>query len=170
MSTHLDCPACRTLDGADPSHEPGRAGALASGVKHERTVLEDISRAEDRAADAITSFAGSMHFVYIHSLWFAAWIVVNLGLFGAALAFDPYPFGLLTMIVSLEAIFLATFVMITQNRQAQRADVRSELDFENNVRAEIWAVHIGHALDIDPVHVERAVRQAIDGFKRVQEA
>ena len=63
---------------------------------------------QNRIADTITSFAGSMWFVYIHVVWFAAWI-----LFGV----EDYPYGLLTMIVSLEAIFLSTFVMITQNRQ-----------------------------------------------------
>jgi uncharacterized membrane protein len=63
---------------------------------------------QNRVADAITAFAGSMWFVYIHILWFGVWI---------GLRVEHYPFGLLTMIVSLEAIFLATFVMITQNRQ-----------------------------------------------------
>ena len=63
---------------------------------------------QNRIADAITTFAGSMWFVYIHVLWFAAWI---------GLKVERYPYGLLTLIVSLEAIFLATFVMITQNRQ-----------------------------------------------------
>ena len=65
---------------------------------------------QNRIADSITSFAGSMKFVYIHIVWFGLWIV---------LAIDHYPFGLLTMIVSLEAIFLSTFVMISQNRQDQ---------------------------------------------------
>jgi uncharacterized membrane protein len=75
--------------------------------------------------------------------------------------FDEFPFGLLTMIVSLEAIFLATFVMVSQNRQAARADVRSQLDFETNLRAEIWAIHIGAKLGIDHDHVEDIVRRAI---------
>src|SRR2546425_812731 len=60
-----------------------------------------------RMADLITNFAGSMAFVYIHAIWFTLWIVLRV---------EPFPFGLLTMIVSLEAIFLATFVMISQNR------------------------------------------------------
>ena len=77
-----------------------------------------------------------------------------------------FPFGLLTMIVSLEAIFLATFVMVSQNRQAARSDVRSQLDFENNVRAEIWSVHIGAVLGIDEAHVEDVVRHAIDAQNR----
>jgi hypothetical protein len=58
------------------------------------------------------------------------------------------------MIVSLEAIFLSTFVMISQNRQAARTDVRSELDVETNVRSEIWSVHIGRQLGLDPHEVE----------------
>ena len=69
---------------------------------------------QNRAADAITRFAGSMVFVYIHIIWFACWIG-----FGV----EAYPFGLLTMIVSLEAIFLSTFVMISQNRADARRQV-----------------------------------------------
>ncbi len=65
------------------------------------------------------------------------------------------------MIVSLEAIFLATFVMVSQNRQAARSDLRSQLDYENNLRGEIWAIHIGAKLGIDPEHVEEAVRLAL---------
>jgi len=69
------------------------------------------------------------------------------------------------MIVSLEAIYLSTFVMISQNRQAERSEVRSEIDFENNVRAEVWAVHIGQALGLDVDHVEDIVGQVIQGYK-----
>ena len=86
---------------------------------------------------------------------------VNIGILGAALKFDQYPFGLLTMIVSLEAIFLSTFVMVSQNRQAERSDIRSQLDFETNLRAEIWAVHIGAQLGIETAHVEDVIRDAI---------
>jgi uncharacterized membrane protein len=73
--------------------------------------------AEDRVADAVTAFAGSMRFVYVHVLWFAGWI-----LFGV----EDYPFGLLTMIVSLEAIFLTTFVMISQNRSDEKNEVLAD--------------------------------------------
>ena len=65
------------------------------------------AKLQNRIADAITRFAGSMAFVYFHVLWFAVWIIFGI---------EGYPFGLLTMIVSLEAIFLSTFVMISQNR------------------------------------------------------
>jgi len=77
---------------------------------------------QNRVADKITGFAGSMVFVYVHIVWFAIWIVMNTGLAGKAAEFDPFPFGLLTMIVSLEAIYLSTFVMISQNR----ADAKRE--------------------------------------------
>ena len=66
----------------------------------------------------------------------AFWIAVNLGILGVGLQFDKYPFGLLTLVVSLEAIFLSTFVMISQNRQARAAEIRSELDYRTNVIAE----------------------------------
>jgi uncharacterized membrane protein len=69
---------------------------------------ERARSAQNRVADAITRFAGSMWFVYLHIAWFSIWIASGL---------EHYPYGLLTMIVSLEAIFLSTFVMISQNRQ-----------------------------------------------------
>lgn len=72
---------------------------------------------QNRVADAITTFAGSMMFVYIHLLWFAVWIVFKV---------EKYPFGLLTMIVSLEAIFLSTFVMISQNRADAKRQVLAD--------------------------------------------
>jgi uncharacterized membrane protein len=79
-----------------------------------RHARERSKRRENRAADQITQFAGSMKFVYIHAIWFALWI---------ALGVERYPFGLLTMIVSLEAIFLSTFVMISQNRADEKRQV-----------------------------------------------
>ncbi len=80
-------------------------------VHHAQERAEDF---QNRIADAITRFAGSMTFVYLHVIWFAAWI---------SLGVEDYPFGLLTMIVSLEAIFLSTFVMISQNRADARRQV-----------------------------------------------
>jgi uncharacterized membrane protein len=163
----LTCPACRAIDKSD-GVEDGRIHLVMSErVRDERRIVRAVKQAQDRVADRVTAFAGSMSFVYIHGLWFGAWILVNLGLHVAGLPkFDPYPFGLLTMIVSLEAIFLATLVMISQNRQAHRSDIRSAIDFENNVRSELWAVHVGYALGIDTDHVETVVRQTIDAYPR----
>lgn len=120
-----------------------------------------LARSQDRAADGITNFAGSLSFVYLHSVWFGLWIALNIGILGSAIAFDKFPFGLLTMIVSLEAIFLSTFVMVSQNRHARRDGVRSQLDFETNLRAEVWALHIGAQLGISTDHVEDVTRRAI---------
>ena len=75
-----------------------------------------------RLADVITAFSGSMRFVALHVAWFAIWIGINL----IGPVFDPFPFGLLTMIVSLEAIFLSTFVLISQNRVEERQQAVAE--------------------------------------------
>ena len=160
------CQACLTIDRADGVEDGNLYKVEHYSTRNEKSLLRSLQRTQDRVADAITTFAGSLNFVYIHSVWFGVWILVNVGLLGAALEFDKFPFGLLTMIVSLEAIFLSTFVMVSQNRQAARADIRSELDFETNLRAEIWAVHIGQQLGIDPTHVEEVVRKAIEGSRK----
>ena len=92
---------------------------------------------DDRLSDAITGFVGSMRFVYVHTVWFGVWILINLGLIVFfKLKFDPYPFGLLTLVVSLEAIFLSTFVMISQNKQSKREEIRAQMDYETDVKAE----------------------------------
>ena len=158
------CAACEIIDGFDGVRD-GEFGNLAHyTTKRQRTLLSLLQRAQGKIADRITRFAGSMVFVYVHITWFAVWILLNVGLDGINHEFDKFPFGLLTMIVSLEAIFLATFVMISQNRQAARSDLRTKLDFENNIRSEIWSVHIGERLGIDPAHVEAIVAKAIEGF------
>lgn len=90
----------------------------------------------ERLADAITAFFGSISFAVLHIVWFTAWILINTGQVDQLVAFDPYPFGLLTMIVSLEAIFLSVFVLISQNRESQITDMRSEIDFHINMQAE----------------------------------
>ena len=91
---------------------------------------------EDKISDWITGFAGNIKFVYFHIFWFGVWIAAGVGAFGAAYEFDRFPFGLLTMIVSLEAIFLSTFVMISQNRDSKRAEIRAQLDYETDIQAE----------------------------------
>lgn len=96
--------------------------------------FKKVQTFQDKVADKITAFAGSMKFVYLHALIFATWILYNL--IANQSGFDPFPFGLLTLIVSLEAIFLSTFVMLSQNRQNKQADLRAELDYEVNVKAE----------------------------------
>lgn len=95
---------------------------LPIGVTPEQLVKK-LHSFEGRLAESISRFAGSMYFVYFHIVWFGAWIFMNHSSYGF-FKFDPFPYGLLTMIVSLEAIFLATFIMINQNRQALVDTVR----------------------------------------------
>ncbi|MGW4567730.1 DUF1003 domain-containing protein [Streptomyces sp. NPDC004561] len=140
---------------------PGRPGGPAPRLLREQDVLARMRGTEDRIADVITAFAGTMLFVYLHALWFTVRIVFNVGVFGPGAVWDPFPFGLLTMIVSLEAIFLSTFVMVSQNRQAARENVRADLDFETNVRSEVWSIHMGRAVGVDPEEVERGVRELL---------
>ncbi len=161
LITH-DCSACLAMDMADGAEDGWLVPKLQHRVRDANTLVASLQRTQDQVADVITSFAGSLQFVYLHSIWFGIWILFNIGLIGASLEFDRFPFGLLTMIVSLEAIFLSTFVMVSQNRQALRAEVRNRLDFEANLRSEVWATHIGAKLGIDADHVEAVVRKVIE--------
>ena len=157
----LQCPACRIVDAADGKLD-GKVFDLAHWeVTSERQHFRRLRTEQDRIADRVTGFAGSLKFVYIHAIWFTVWIVLNIGLLGVGLEFDSFPFGLLTMIVSLEAIFLSTFVMVTQNRQAKRSDLRSQVDFESNLTSLIWTAHVAEKLGVDIPHVERVVELAI---------
>ncbi len=90
---------------------------------------------QDRIADGITAFTGSMLFVYLHLVIFGLWIVINLGWIPGAPKFDP-SFVVLAMAASVEAIFLSTFVLITQNRMAAMADKRTDLDLQVSLLAE----------------------------------
>jgi uncharacterized membrane protein len=102
-----------------------------------------------RIADAITDFTGSMVFVYVHVVWFAVWVMLNIGLIHIPRIseFDKFPFSLLTMIVSLEAIFLSTFVLISQNRLSAASERRAELDLQVNLLAEQKATKVIEMLD-----------------------
>ncbi len=90
----------------------------------------------ERMADLLTSRLGSTNFLIANAALFAAWILVNTGMVPGLEVFDPFPFGLLTMIVSLEAIFLAIIVLISQNRAAKVDDLRDEVDLYVNTTAE----------------------------------
>lgn len=116
---------------------------------------------QDRAAARLTDFSGSMAFVYIHAIWFGLWVALNLGLFHIphVTQFDPLPFGLLTLIVSLEAIFLSTFVLIAQNNLSALSERRSELDLQVNLLSEQKTAKILDLLDkvaqqLDAMHAQ----------------
>jgi CRP/FNR family transcriptional regulator, cyclic AMP receptor protein len=114
-----------------------------------KNLNEEMSMAHlsilDRISDWLAWFSGSMPFLIIHSLWFITWISLNKLILRDP--FDDYPFGLLTMIVSLEAIFLACFVLISQNRQAEKDKVRADIEYEVNIKAELEVAHLHEKTD-----------------------
>jgi uncharacterized membrane protein len=116
-------------DGADP-------------IKANIAAVARLERATSRArthglrlAGAVTRLAGSAPSILFHALWFVGWILVNRGFLGAR-PFDPFPFSLLTMIVSLEVIFLTLFVLLNQNHMATQARKRAHLEFQVTLLAE----------------------------------
>jgi uncharacterized membrane protein len=112
---------------------------LRAKAEHERSL-------QDRIADIITSFSGRMIFAYVHILWFGIWVLLNTGRFGVRV-FDPFPYGLLTMIVSLEAIFLSTFVLISQNRMGEETERRADLDLHIGLLTEHELTRVLQMLD-----------------------
>ena len=127
---------------APPTVPPPRPETLSGSLKRNIEALEERRRKEaaaatrqERLAQTITSFTGSMRFVYLHLLVYAAWILANLGVVPGVPKFDP-SFVVLAMEASVEAIFLSTFVLISQNRTAAAADKRADLDLHINLLAE----------------------------------
>lgn len=136
-------------------------------LRQERAAfIRDRGQLQDRVADQITAFSGSMAFVYIHVVWFALWCIGNLIWW----RFDPFPFGLLTLIVSLEAIFLSTFVLLSQNRESARSDQRAEIDFETNVLSEVWLEAVAEKLGVDPKQVHATAKDRIAQSKALASA
>src|SRR5215216_5833364 len=119
-----------------PMSRPNAAEVIPGAIQ-EMVELEQREKIQmslsDRIANLVTSFSGSMPFVWLNAVWFVIWIGVHV--VGVA-DFDPFPYGLLTMIVSLEAIGLSIFVLISENRQAALADKRAKLDLQVNLIAE----------------------------------
>jgi len=115
-------------------------------IIHLRTKAERERTLQGRIADAITSFSGRMVFAYVHIAWFGIWILLNTGWFGVR-AFDPFPYGLLTMVVSLEAIFLSTFVLISQNRLGEETERRADLDLHIGLLTEHELTRVLQMLD-----------------------
>ena len=111
--------------------------------------VEERATLVQRVADWLAWFSGSIMFLFLHAVWFGAWIALNVGLVNlpGLSGFDPFPFGLLTMIVSLEAIFLSTFVLISQNRQVEKDKVRADIEYEVNIKAEMEVAHLHEKTD-----------------------
>ncbi len=132
-----------------------------------RRAAEEQRTREQRIADAITRFTGSMAFVYLHAAIFSVWIIVNLRLVPWIRAFDPFPFVMLAMIASVEAIFLSTFVLISQNRMGAVTERRAELDLQINLLAEHELTKLIATVDAMAVKmgVEHEVRRDLKPFE-----
>src|SRR5687767_3955667 len=115
-------------------------------IIHLRTKAARERSLQSRIADALTFFSGRMIFAYVHIIWFGIWILLNTGRFGVK-PFDPFPYGLLTMVVSLEAIFLSTFVLISQNRLGEETERRADLDLHIGLLTEHELTRVLQMLD-----------------------
>ena len=119
-------------------HEPHTVEEMTKQNVQTIVQLEETAKANrektDQMADAIARFCGSFTFVWVYLIWFAAWIVINI--LPGLPQFDPYPFTFLTFIVSLEAIFLSTFILISQNHETRLSERRNQLDLQVNLLTE----------------------------------
>src|SRR4029450_2293266 len=111
-------------------HKPSTVEDMTERNGHTIVRLEEAAKAEraksDQIADVIANFCGSMPFVWAHLIWFAGWTIINIA--PGIRHFDSFPFNFLTLIVSLEAIFLSTFILISQNHETRLNDKRNQLD------------------------------------------
>jgi uncharacterized membrane protein len=124
--------------------------------------------AQERLANAITRFSGSMRFVYLHLALYGAWILANLGWLSGVRPWDP-TFVVLAMVASVEAIFLSTFILITQNRMAAAADRRAELDVQISLLAEAEITKLVELVsDIaEKMQVPAADQREVDEMKQL---
>ncbi len=157
-----------------PSEPTRHLDSALAGVLHRnieavlerRSAEEKARRPADRLADSVTTFAGSMTFVYLHLAFFGTWIVCNIP--GVPLPkFDP-SFVILAMWASVEAIFLSTFVLISQNRMAEVADRRADLNLQISLLAEHEVTRLIHLVTAIGVHLnlEEARHPEIDELKK----
>ncbi|HEX8324802.1 MAG TPA: DUF1003 domain-containing protein [Tepidisphaeraceae bacterium] len=120
-------------DDAGAPNDPGMSRVVRRNIRALMEVRQadekSLSRS-DRVAAFISRFAGSMWFVYLHAIGFGGWLILNSSLVPNFPKWDPYPFVMLAMIASVEAIFLSTFILITQNRMQMLADRRAEMSLQ----------------------------------------
>jgi uncharacterized membrane protein len=125
------------MDQADKNGSSGKSMPRSRVVVRSLKAEADKKRTSaERFADWLTDYFGTVAFLGINAVWFTVWIVINLGWLPGVAPFDPFPFGLLTMVVSLEAIILAIIVLISQNRASRIDDLREEIDLQINTLAE----------------------------------
>lgn len=109
--------------------------------------IEDRRTTVQKVADWIAEFSGSIPFLILHLVFFAVWILLNMPGVPHAPMFDPFPYGLLTMVVSLEAIILSVFVLLSQNRNAAKDRIRADIEYDVNLKAELEIAHLHEKVD-----------------------
>jgi uncharacterized membrane protein len=130
------CPACGGANAHDAVFCANAACGKALGEF--RYVLEEVRQSSSRietVAERVARFTGQPHFVSVHVAWFAAWIALNSGAVAWLMPFDRYPYGLLGIILAIEAVLITSFLLISNNRQNVYAEKRAELEYEVNVRS-----------------------------------
>jgi uncharacterized membrane protein len=115
------------------------------GIVNVNELIEDSATLWHKVADAIAAVSANQMFFLLHVLWFGAWIAVNVA--RGDRGFDPFPFGFLTLVVSLEAIFLSIFVLISQNRQSQKDHIGADLDYQVNLKAHLEVMMLQQKMD-----------------------
>lgn len=140
--------AADTLMRSRPERTPNQE------VEQQRTLIE-------RIADALAAFSGSFSFLGVHVVWFSLWALLNVGIIPGLPSFDPFPFGFLTMLVSLEAILLSCFVLISQSRQASQDRIRSDVEYAANIKA---------SLEVSQLHVklDQLYEQTMHRMERIE--
>lgn len=136
-------------------------------LRRRRAQEEAKASLEERMATAITRFTGSMRFVFVHAVIYGFWIVANLGWITGLKPWDP-TFVVLAMVASVEAIFLSTFILITQNRMAAAADRRAELDLQVSLLAEAEITKLVELVSMiaDRMDLSTAGQQEVEEMKR----
>lgn len=133
--TRSQCPACGGVGPADAVFCANPACGKALGeFRYVAEVVKASTTPLQRFADHVNQWSGQPNFVTVHAVWFLAWIVINSGLVTFLGVFDEFPYGLLGIILSIEAILLTGLLLISNNRQGEHARHRAELDYEVNVR------------------------------------
>ena len=157
-----------------PTVQPPQPGSLNTALERNIEALERRRREEaaqatfqDRLAQAIARFTGSMAFVYVHLALYGFWILANLEMVPGVPAWDP-TFVVLAMIASVESIFLSTFILITQNRMAAAADVRADLDLQISLLTEHELTKVVAMVDAIAGHlgIAHEAREEVGELKR----
>ncbi|MGH9905904.1 MAG: DUF1003 domain-containing protein [Pyrinomonadaceae bacterium] len=156
------CPACGNENASDAVFCAGGECHKALGeFKYVAEELRAETRWHEALAERVSAFIAKPTFLAVHAFWFAVWVTVNTGIPAFSQIFDAYPFGLLGIILAVEAIFITGFLLISQNRQSVHADKRAELDYEVNVRTyrEIQRIKsMLQGLELDVSEIKTAAR------------